>query len=113
MYDFRNSVTSDYYRDIAKLSDLYGDRNPGIFDNVEQKLSNGNYATSEEAVRDLENKLREALGENEFIRIFKEAIAYYEENEKENNREDWYWNVHFPGCKAILYPLQSKQRSLI
>ena len=53
------------------------------------------------------------MGADEFIRIFAKALEDYEQNESKNDREDWYWETNFPSCKAILYPLESKQANVL
>lgn len=111
-YDFRNKRCVNFFEDsdVDQLMELYGDSCGGIIDEFIREVTGKSIA--EETVDDIgrfKTKLREALGQEEFVRLFKEVYEYYNEHEKQNNREDWYWNVHFPYVKAILFPLEANQ----
>ena len=115
LYDFRNRVIAGFFDNmsLSNLLERYGETQKTVFDKIYENLANDRYTTSEEAREDLDNSLRESLGPDEFIKIFKEALKDYNENESENDREDWYWNTNFPACKAMLYPLQARQASIL
>lgn len=115
IYDYRNHVIAGFFgnMDLSHLLERYGETQKDVFDQIYDNLANNRYTTSEEAKTDLDNALRQSLGPNEFIKIFKEALEYYDKNESKNDREDWYWNTNFPACKAMLYPLQATQASVL
>lgn len=116
VYDFRNGVISGFYDNFSMphLMELYFDSFPQTFEDVVANLVKGGvYASANDAINDLKEKLRNCLGDEEFIRIFREAWKDYEENESKNDREDWYWETNFPACKAVLYNLQSKQMNAL
>lgn len=116
VYDFRNGKITGFYEDfsMSHLLELYGDSHSKIFEEIVEKLAKGeDYSSAEEAIKELKEKLRSSLGEDEFIRIFRRAMQDYDENESQNDREDWYWETNFPACKAVLYPLQSNQMNVL
>ena len=111
-YDFRNRRCVNFYEDsyVQQLSELYGESHAYIFDEFANKvISEGEDFNTETDVRCLKETLKATLGKDEFIRIFKDAYRYFKTKEKNNNREDWYWNTHFPGVCAVLFQLESKQ----
>lgn len=117
IYDYRNEDITDFYDDFAtsKLIEMYADSFPEIFDEIIDDLSNDKniYGNAAEAIEALKEKLRNSLGEEEFIRILKEAVIYYEKNGLTSDRDDWYWEINFLSCKAILYPIQAKQMNIL
>lgn len=116
VYDYRDSIITGFYEDfsMSNLVEYYGETQKAIFDMIVERLQKGGvYSSAKEAVQDLKNELRKALGSDEFIRILAKALEDYEQNESKNDREDWYWETNFPSCKAMLYPLESKQANVL
>lgn len=111
-YDFRNERCVSFFEshDVSQLIEMYEDSCSEIISEVIEEVTSGKVASKEVDDRDyFKRALREKLGQDEFIRIFKEAYIYFNEKEKQNKRDDWYWNTNFPGVKAILFPLEAKQ----
>lgn len=115
IYDYRNNVITGFFgdMDLSHLLERYGETQKDVFDKIYDNLANDRYKTSKEAKADLDQSLKQSIGPDEFIKIFKEALEDYEKNESKNDREDWYWNINFPSCKAMLYPLQARQASIL
>lgn len=111
-YDFRNARCVKFFEsyDVSRIIEMYGDSQAELINEFIEEVTSKKDSTDtidDEAL--FKKKLRDELGQDEFIRIFKEAYTYYNEHEKQNKRDDWYWNVNFPGVKAILFPLEAKQ----
>lgn len=112
IYDYRNERCVSFFdrHDVTQLIELYGDLYPQIINEFIAEVTSGRADSSELDDGDrFKQILRKELGQDEFIRIFKEAYIYFNEHEKQNKRDDWYWNTNFPGVKAILFPLEAKQ----
>lgn len=70
LYDYKNRQMTEYFEDfsVAKLIDLYGESQSAIFTEIEHDLAAGNiFKSSKDAISALQEKLREALGPDEFI----------------------------------------------
>ena len=111
-YDFRNARCVRFFEsnEVNHLMELYGESHADIINEFISEITseiilsdNGN------DTEQFKKRLREELGQEEFVRLFKEAYLYYNEKEKQNERDDWYWNTNFPEVKAILFPLEAKQ----
>lgn len=61
VYDYRNEQLVSYYNDneMSKLGKMYRKCQPAVFDEIENKLVLGKYASSNTAVHELKCKLRE------------------------------------------------------
>lgn len=111
-YDYRNARCVNFFESmkVNELINMYGDSYPEIVEKIINEVTSEGVPTAEiDDEQRFKENLKDVLGQDEFIRIFKEAYKYYNENEKQNKRDDWYWNVNFPGVKAILFPLEAKQ----
>ena len=112
VYDYRNSRCVSFFEnfDVQRLINKYGDSHGEIIEKFVEEVTSGDEENDKnDDAKRLKMKLRGEIGQEEFIKIFKEAYEYFNENEKQNKREDWYWNTNFPAEKAVLYPLESKQ----
>lgn len=112
IYDYRNERCVRFFdsHDVNRLIEMYGDSYSQIIHEFIDGVMSGKPDNSgiDDRIR-FKQILREELGRDEFVRIFKEAYIYFNEYEKQNKRDDWYWNTNFPGVKAILFPLEAKQ----
>ena len=111
-YDFRNERCVSFFEshDVSQLIEMYENSCSEIISEFIEVVTSGRVNSEAEDDRErFKRALREKLGQDEFIRIFKEAYKYFNEKEKQNKRDDWYWNTNFPGVKAILFPLEAKQ----
>lgn len=111
-YDYRNARCVNFFESmkVNELSGMYGNSHSQIIEEfIKEVTCEANSKIEVDDEQRFMKRLKDALGQEEFIRIFKEAYVYYNENEKKNDREDWYWNTNFPGVKAILFPLEAKQ----
>ncbi len=108
VYDFRDPMLTTFFNssNTCRLTDLYEDRCPEIFDCVIQRLQAKVFHSATEAIDCLKTELRNTLGMDEFVRLLKEALK---EAEDQKDREEWFWKWNFPSVKALLYPLETKQ----
>lgn len=111
-YDFRNPRCVRFFEssEVNQLIELYGDSHTDIINEFISDVTSENIPSDNcDDTEQFKKRLKEELGQDEFVRLFKEAYIYYNEKEKQNKRDDWYWNTNFPGVKAILFPLEAKQ----
>ena len=111
-YDYRRKECTEYFESftLQEYYVQYGETQKEVFDEVSRKvLADQGTITVDEALEELRQKLKEKLGKEEFIRIFRkhylEEAAHKEwETEKRND----FWERTFRYA-AILYRLEYNQ----